>query len=123
MTTLAQLPPSFAGTTQTLVLSLYHTNGAAAIRELDSVEVFDGPETCCDGASPFATLIQRTNNNTILQWRSISNRTYQVQFKSSLHPAQTWTDAGAAILARGPLTSHTNTSSGSNGFYRVGLNP
>jgi hypothetical protein len=117
-------PPNSAGTTQSLHFEMVRLYGnLTATWEIDSADVFDGPSTCCQSATPFITSIRRTNNTTVLQWTSVSNRTYQLQFKPSLHPTQAWNNAGAAVLANGALTTHTNPSPASNGIYRVGLNP
>ena len=56
----------------------------------------------------------------VLMWQSVSNRTYQVQFTSSLNT--TWTNLGAPIIATGATTTYDDTSadaSRTTGFYRV----
>jgi hypothetical protein len=118
-----QVPVSL-GSTQRISFELFNLPGALTAKwDVDSVELFDGPSLCCDGGAPMLMSVKRTGNSTVLQWTSESNRTYQLQFRPSLHSAETWNDAGAAVLAKGPLTAQTNVSSASNGFYRVRLNP
>jgi uncharacterized repeat protein (TIGR01451 family) len=125
MTSLIPIPPSLMGTTQSVYFEFAVLNGPLpdTTWDIDSVEVFDGPITCCAASMPTITSARRTNSNIVLQWTSIANRTYQLQFKPSLAPTQTWMDTGPPILATSPMTSQTNTISASNGFYRVRLNP
>ena len=103
-----------ASTTQEFVLARW---------EIDWVEVIDGVATCCDGGVPLLTSVRRTANATVLQWTSVSDRTYQLQFRPSLRAGDPWTDVGGALSAQGPSMIHTNINSPSNGFYRVRRNP
>jgi uncharacterized repeat protein (TIGR01451 family) len=123
MNTLAQLPASWMGTTQSLVFRTYFRAPTTLTWEIDSVEVFDGPANCCDTGAPVLTSVRRANSNIVLQWTSISNHRYQLQFKPSLNATQQWIDSGAAIIASGPLTARTNTAQGGSGFYRVRSDP
>jgi len=124
MTSLVPIPPESIGSTQRISFQLVRLDvPTAPTWEIDSVEVFDGPAACCDSAAPAFTSVRRTNSNVVLQWTSVSNRSYQVQFRPTLKLADSWTDFGPAVVANGPVTARTNAISGSNGFYRVKLNP
>ena len=115
--------PVSPGSTQSVSFELVRIDGASnAVWEIDSVEVSDGAAVCCDGGAPAITSIRRVNNNVVLEWTAISNRSYQVQFRPSLNPGQSWNDLGSAVLAAGVRAARTNAITSSNGFFRVRLN-
>jgi hypothetical protein len=123
--TVSQLPlPAVApGATQSLVFELFSLEGAgSAVWEIDSVEVFDGNAVCCGDAAPAITWIRRMNDNVVLEWTSVSNRSYQVQSKPTLNAGQAWEDFGPGILATSSRTARTNSMTSSNGFFRVRVN-
>jgi hypothetical protein len=111
------------GSTEKVSFELFRLDAATnALWEIDSVEVFDDAPVCCDGGAPIITFIRRRNNDVVLEWTAISNRSYQVQFKPSLNAGQSWNDLGSPVLATGARAARTNAMTSSNGFFRVRLN-
>lgn len=63
-----------------------------------------------------------TNGTTTLNWTSISNRVYRVQYASALGVSN-WTDLPGDITALGPSAAKSDTNAASFRFYRVLLLP
>jgi uncharacterized repeat protein (TIGR01451 family) len=118
------VPSESIGSAQSIYFELVHSQAPSlATWDIDSVEVFDGPASCCEAAASLFISARRANNKVELQWASVSNRTYYVQFRPSFSPTEAWMDSGAPIVAKGPFTAQTNIISAGNGFYRVRWEP
>lgn len=125
LTSVARLPASWAGTTQSLTFILYKDFEAwPALWDIDWVEVIDGAAVCCDGTlPPMFTSIRRTNGTTVLRWNTVSNQSYQLQFRPSFSPVVGWSDVGSPIIGQGFATGQTHNSAASQGFYRLEVGP
>src|SRR5699024_7060657 len=63
----------------------------------------------------------QTNGTITLSWNSVADETYQVQYAQDLNQPY-WQNLGAAIIARGPVTTATDTvAANPQKFYRVVL--
>jgi hypothetical protein len=57
-------------------------------------------------------------SSVVVQWDAISNRSYRVQFRSSLEEGD-WTNLDGDVTASDITASKTNLFTGEKGFYRV----
>ena len=102
-----------------LVLDL-HANRLEArfVRETGAIDDYF---TIIKGATPFRVTATAVTNGTVrMDWTSVADRNYQIQFTPSL-AAPTWTNVSGNIRAEGVETSWsaTTTPGETSGFYRV----
>jgi len=100
-------------------------NGATAVKypRIYSLDVNNGivALTYSIPLVPFSvTSVSDTKAGVVLQWQSVSNHTYQVQFTSSL--AGSWSNLGSPVVANSATTIYDDSStnaSRTSGYYRV----
>jgi hypothetical protein len=121
MTSVLSLPPELMGATQQLAFELVQNDGPLpASWSIDRVEVFDGAADCCNGSGGAPRLaLRRQDGEVTLEWNSIANRSYQLQFRPSLTAGQAWSKLGSSITSTGPVTTVTVPIAGESGYYQV----
>ena len=97
-----------------------HRLDAKFLRETGAI---DDHFTILKGASPApfrVTTLQQAEGQTIVRWKSLAGKTYQVEQTADLEKPQ-WIPASEPILAYGATTSWTNSTpvDPSRNFYRV----
>jgi glycosidase len=117
----------FNGTVQGTTLTVTNVYGSTLYAEVNAINnagIVGPPSESSSGVilvDPGWIPVLSMDGSSVLQWSSVSGKTYQVWSTTNL--SIPFTPLGGVITASGPTTQSTNNSSDSVRFYRVQIFP